>query len=386
MDTPLEWPFFEARHRAHAERLAAVAPTLAGLAPAEPADEPALDAACRAIARTLGQAGLLEPCCVQDPGGSFDVRTLALSREILARHCALADFVFAMQGLGTGPVSLFGTPAQRARVLPAVVRGEKIAAFALSEPGAGSDVAAIATRAERLPGRWRLDGTKTWISNGGLADHYLVFARTGEGPAAKGLSAFLVEAGTPGLRVAARIRTLAPHPLATLVFEDCRVPEDALVGEPGQGFGIAMATLDVFRTTVGAAAVGLARRALAEALAHVRARRVFGQPLAEFQLTRARLADMAVETDAAALLVYRAAWTRDSFGRRITREAASAKLYATEAAQRVIDAAVQLHGGLGVVAGTPVETLYREIRALRIYEGTSEIQRLLIGASLLAAG
>jgi acyl-CoA dehydrogenase len=328
--------------------------------------------------RRLGEAGLLRHCCVPEEGGRFDLRALALSRDILASRDALVDFAFAMQGLGTGPISLFGSRDQKHRYLPAVMSGERIAAFALSEPQAGSDVQALKTTAARQGGRWVLDGTKTWISNGGIAHHYVVFAR-----AAEGLSAFIVDAQSPGLHVEGRIETLAPHPLATLALRGCEVGDEALIGAPGQGFGIAMATLDVFRTTVGAAALGLARHALAEALERVRSRRVFGKALAEFQLTQARLADMALAVDAAALLVYRAAWAKDSADRRITREAAMAKLFATESAQQVIDSALQLFGGAGVACGTAVERLYREVRALRIYEGTSEIQKLVIAGSLL---
>jgi acyl-CoA dehydrogenase len=379
----LDWPFFEARHRALAEQLDEFAGAeLSGLAHGA-GNDASLDRACREIVRRLGAEGFLNQCCVPDPAGRFDVRGLALSRETLARHAGLADFCFAMQGLGTGPISLFGSEAQRRHYLPPVMRGKKIAAFALSEPQAGSDVSALATGAVRSGNDYVLNGTKTWISNGGLADHYVVFARTGEGAGAKGLSAFIVNAGTAGLEVGARIPLIAPHPLATLTFKDCRVPASALVGAPGEGFKIAMATLDVFRTTVGAAALGFARRALDEALARCRSREVFGKPLAEFQLTQAKIADMALAVDAAALLVYRAAWTKDVFGKRVTREAAMAKLYATEAAQQVVDMALQLHGGTGVVSGTPVETLYREIRSLRIYEGTSEIQKLVIAAAVL---
>jgi len=264
------------------------------------------------------------------------------------------------------------------------MRGERIAAFALSEPQAGSDVGAIATTATKDGAGYVLNGTKTWISNGGIADHYVVFARSGPEKGTRGLSAFIVDAGTPGLRIAERIRTIAPHPLATLEFDGCRVPQSALLGEPGAGFKIAMGTLDVFRTTVGAAALGLARRALDEALGRSRERAVFGKPLAEYQLTQAKIADMALAIDAAALLVYRAAWTRDVLQRRVTREAAMAKLYATEAAQTVIDSAVQIFGGSGVVAGSVVESLYRDIRALRIYEGTTEIQKLVIAGAVLA--
>lgn len=376
----LDWPFFEPRHRERSARLEAfAAKDLAGLG-GEADGEEALDRTCREIVRRLGAAGFLDACCLTGKEARFDVRTLALSRETLARHDALADFCFAMQGLGTGPISLFGSDEQRRTYLPPVARGERIAAFALSEPQAGSDVAAIATTARRDGGDWVLDGVKTWISNGGIADHYVVFARTGEG---RHLSAFLVDADARGLEVASRIRVIAPHPLATLAFRGCRVPQDALLGAPGEGFGIAMATLDVFRTTVGAAALGLARRALDEAIGRAKSREVFGKPLAGHQLTQARIADMAVQVDAAALLVYRAAWASDVLGRRITRESAMAKLYATEAAQAVIDSALQLHGGTGVVSGTPVESLYREIRALRIYEGTSEIQKLVIAGAVL---
>jgi acyl-CoA dehydrogenase len=373
----LRWPFFVERHRRLARELEAFSVEY---------DHASPDAACRAIVRALGKAGLLAHCCVPQEGGRFDVRSLALSRDALARRDGLLDFAFAMQGLGTGPISLFGSDSQRKNYLPAVMRGERIAAFALSEAQAGSDVGAIATTARRDGGEWVLEGTKTWISNGGIADHYVVFARTGEGAGTRGLSAFIVEAGTPGLEIAARIDVIAPHPLASLAFDGCRVPGAALVGRPGEGFKIAMATLDVFRTTVGAAALGLARRALDEALARTRERQVFGKALAQFQLTQARLADMALAIDAAALLVYRAAWVKDTTNGRITREAAMAKLFATESAQQVIDSAVQLFGGAGVVAGATVERLYREIRALRIYEGTSEIQKLVIAGALLGEG
>ena len=312
------------------------------------------------------------------------MRSLALVRETLARHDGLADFAFAMQGLGAGPISLFGKDAQRAAWLPKTRAGKAIAAFALTEPASGSDVANIATSARRDGDAYVLDGEKTWISNGGIADVYVVFARTGEAPGARGLSAFIVEGGNPGLTVAERIAVIAPHPLARLKFENCRVPAEALIGKPGEGFKVAMATLDVFRTTVGAAALGFARRALAETVARVRKRQLFGAPMAELQMVQGHLADMAVELDAAALLVYRAAWTKDAGAARVTREAAMAKLYATEAAQRIIDAAVQLHGGDGVRAGHPVETLYREIRALRIYEGASDVQKIIIARAVLS--
>ena len=380
----LGWPFFEAHHRELARDLEQFAASGLGGLGHGAQDDAAIDSACREIVRRLGQAGLLNHCCVPAAGDRFDVRSLALSRDVLSRHEPLADFAFAMQGLGTGPISLSGDERQRAAYLPPVMRGERIAAFALSEPQAGSDVGAIATTATRDGPGYVLNGTKTWISNGGIADHYVVFARSGEEKGTKGLSAFIVDAGTPGLAIAARIRTIAPHPLATLAFDGCRVPESALIGKPGEGFRIAMSTLDVFRTTVGAAALGLARRALEEALRRIRERTVFGKPLAEFQLTQAKIGDMALAVDAAALLVYRAAWTRDVLQRRVTREAAMAKLYATEAAQQVIDMAVQLFGGAGVVSGATVESLYRDIRALRIYEGTSEIQRLVIAGAVMA--
>jgi acyl-CoA dehydrogenase len=309
------------------------------------------------------------------------VRTLCLIRETLARHDGLADFAFAMQGLGAGPISLFGSDAMKERYLPAVAAGERVAAFAISEPEAGSDVAAMRTEARRDGDGYLIRGTKTWISNGGIADHYVVFCRFPEA-GERGYVALVVDADAPGLRVAERIRVMAPHPLATLEFEECRVPVSARVGEEGAGLRVALGTLDVFRSTVGAAALGFARRALDEALRWTGKRRAFGAALDEFQLTRAKLAEMAVAVDASALLVYRAAWTRDAGAERVTREAAMAKLYATEAAQRVIDDAVQLFGGRGVVVGEPVERLYREIRALRIYEGTSEIQRLVIAGEL----
>jgi acyl-CoA dehydrogenase len=364
MQSCLDWPFFEERHRELARRLEAFP---------VPAHSASIEDDCRTLVRRLGEAGLLEHCCVPEEGGRFDVRSLALSRDILARREPLADFAFAMQGLGSGPISLFGSAGQRKKYLPAVMRGERIAAFALSEPDAGSDVQALKTRATRNGAGWALDGTKTWISNGGIADFYVVFAQAEEG-----LSAFVVDASE--IKTVNPIETIAPHPLAALTLEGSKAEP---LGVAGQGFKIAMATLDVFRTTVGAAALGLARRALDEALARVKARRAFGKALAEFQLTQARLADMALAVDAAALLVYRAAWRRDSGAARITREAAMAKLFATESAQQVIDSAVQLFGGLGVTRGNPAERLYREIRALRIYEGTSEIQKLVIAGSLL---
>jgi acyl-CoA dehydrogenase len=310
---------------------------------------------------------------------------LCLLRETLARYHGLADFTFAMQGLGSGPISLFGSEEQKSNYLPGVRRGEKIAAFALSEPEAGSDVASISTTAIEDGDHYTIDGTKTWISNGGLADFYTVFARTGEEAGAKGLSAFVVDAETPGLKVPERIPMIAPHPLAMLEFDNCRVPETHLLGEAGQGFKIAMATLDVFRSTVGAAALGFARRALDEALKRASERHLFGAPMSELQMVQGKLADMALGIDASALLVYRAAWAKDRVADRVSREAAMAKLHATETSQQVIDDAVQIFGGLGVVAGHPVERLYREIRALRIYEGASEVQKVIIARQTLAA-
>lgn len=373
----LGWPFFDEPHRRLAAGLEEWSAAHLAAVPHED-----VDGACRALAAAMGSAGWLRHAVSLDAGERLDVRTLCLIRETLGRFEPLADFVFAMQGLGSGPISLFGSPEQRARHLPGVVDGTRIAGFALSEPEAGSDVAAMRTTAGRDGAGYVLDGCKTWISNAGIADQYVVFTRLPE-EGERGYGAFVVEADNPGLTVSERIQTLAPHPLGTLLLEGCRVPADALVGAPGAGMKVALATLDVFRSTVGAAALGFARRALQEALGWTRERRAFGQALAEFQITQTRLGEMALDVDAAALLVYRAAWTRDSGAARITREAAMAKLYATEAAQRVIDAAVQLFGGRGVVAGAPVERLYREIRALRIYEGTSEIQKLVIAGQLL---
>jgi acyl-CoA dehydrogenase len=373
------WPFFEARHRVLAEKLSAWAADSLG-----DIDRRHSDAACRMLVTRLGEAGWLELTAPDEAGGRLDLRSLALARETLAGHDGLADFAFAMQGLGAGPITLFGSVAQRATWLPRTRAGTAIAAFALTEPASGSDVANIATAARRDGDHYLLDGEKTWISNGGIADLYVVFARTGEAPGAPGLSAFIVEGGNPGLTIAERIPVIAPHPLARLRFDNCRVPGDAMIGKPGQGFKIAMATLDVFRTTVGAAALGFARRAMAETVKRIAKRELFGAPMAELQMVQGHLADMAVEIDAAALLVYRAAWTKDLGAARITREAAMAKLYATEAAQRVIDTAVQLHGGDGVRCGHPVEALYREIRALRIYEGASDVQKVIISRSILS--
>jgi acyl-CoA dehydrogenase len=376
----LAWPFFGPEHRAWADDLAAWADAeLPALV-----DHAAIDGSCRRLVRALGEGGWLRPAVPTGVVTTHSVRALCLARETLAYHDGLADFAFAMQGLGSGPIALFGSDEVKARYLPRVADGEAIAAFALSEPDAGSDAAAIATTATPDgPGHVRLDGTKTWISNGGIAGFYVVFARTGEAPGAKGVSAFVVDADTPGLEVTERIEVIAPHPLATLRFDGCRVPLGQRLGGPGEGFKVAMATLDVFRPTVGAAALGLARRALDEALDRSATRRLFGAPLADLQLTQAALADMATAVDAAALLVYRAAWTKDQGAARVTREAAMAKMFATEAAQQVIDRAVQIFGGLGVKKGTKVEQLYREIRALRIYEGATEVQKIVIARETL---
>jgi acyl-CoA dehydrogenase len=377
----LTWPFFDARHRDHARRLDRWADGSVG-----GVDHHDVDGACRALVAALGRDGWLEATAPSpdDADARLDVRTLALSRETLARHDGLADFAFAMQGLGAGPLSLFGSPEQRRSWLTRTRAGTAIAAFALTEAESGSDVAAIATIGRRDGDGWVLDGEKMWISNGGIADVYMVFARTGEAPGAKGLSAFVVPAATPGLSVVERLDVVAPHPLARLRFDGCRLPAAAVIGAPGDGFRIAMATLDVFRATVGAAALGFARRALDEAVAVCRSRERFGAPLAHLQMVQGHLADMALDIDASALLVYRAAWAKDTGAPRVTREAAMAKLYATEAAQRVIDASVQLHGGDGVRSGHVVERLYREVRALRIYEGASDVQRVVIARAILA--
>lgn len=371
----LDWPFFEDRHRALAAGLEEWAKAHL------PVDHGDVDAACRGLVAALGAGGWLQHSGA-GAGERLDVRSLCLIRETLARHDGLADFSFAMQGLGMGAVSLFGTDVQR-EWLRRTRAGTAISAFALTEPGAGSDVAATATTATRGPQGWVLNGEKTWISNGGIADIYVIFARTGEAPGARGLSAFLMPADVAGLTVEERLEVIAPHPLARLGLRDVVLPESALIGAPGEGFKIAMSVLDVFRSTVGAAALGFARRALDEALARVKARRIQGAALAELQMVQGHLADMALQIDAAALLIYRAAWTKDMGAARVTREAAMAKLYATEAAQKVIDIAVQLHGGEGVRHGAVVESLYREIRALRIYEGASDVQRVVIARSIL---
>lgn len=380
----LDWPFLDDGHRALAAGLEAWAAEHLGGAH----EEDDVDAACRDLLTALGGGGWLRHAVPASHGGiaeTLDVRSLALIRETLARHSGLADFVFAMQGLGSGTISLFGSPAQQARYLPGVAAGTLMAAFALTELDSGSDVANMTTTATRTPNGWRIDGAKTYISNGGIADYYILFARTGEAPGAKGISAFIVPADTPGLVIAERIRVIAPHPLATLRFDGMMLPDDALLGVAGRGFAQAMATLDIFRTTVGAAALGFARRALDEAVARAGSRRLQGKALADNPVIQSMLAEMAVDVDAAALLIYRAAWTRDVAGLRNSREAAMAKLYATDHAQSVIDKAVQIHGGLGVVHGHPVEALYREVRALRIYEGASEVQKIVIARQLLSA-
>lgn len=387
----LGWPFFDDAHRAFAAEVEGwAARTLPPLLVGAEVDLDAVFGCVRQLVRELGRAGLLRACVPAAWGGArdkLDVRSLCLARETLAHAHGLADFAFAMQGLGSAPISLFGTAAQQQAKLPGVASGSLIAAFALSEPDAGSDVAAMTTSAVRDGDGWRLDGVKTWISNCGLADFYVVFARTDAAAAkpSQGLSAFIVDATTPGLDASERIDVSAPHPLGTLRLAGCKVAGDRLLGRSGDGFRIAMSTLDVFRSTVGAAALGMARRAADEAAARAHQRHLFGRALAGFQLTQVKLGEMALAIDAAALLVYRAAWTKDTLGARVTREASMAKLFATESAQQVIDAAVQVFGGTGVVRGTTVERLYREIRALRIYEGASEVLKLIIGGIALEA-
>jgi acyl-CoA dehydrogenase len=376
----LDWPFFEDRHRQLADALERWSVDHL------PVDHTDVDAACRQLVARLGRDGWLMHSAIDpDAPGRLDVRTLCLIRETLARHDGLADFAFAMQGLGAGAISLFGSDEQR-RWLKRTRAGQAIAAFAMSEPKSGSDVANIAMTATPDGDGYVLDGEKTWISNGGIADLYVVFARTGEAPGARGISAFLVPAELEGFSIAEWIEVIAPHPLARIRFDKARVPGAALIGKAGDGFKIAMAVLDVFRSTVGAAALGFARRALAESINRARDRKLFGAPLAELQMVQGHIADMAVDVDAAALLVYRAAWTKDMGAARVTREAAMAKLFATERAQVVIDKAVQLHGGDGVRHGHIVERLYREIRALRIYEGASDVQKVVIARHTLAGG
>lgn len=377
----LDWPFFDDRHRQLQRDIDAWA--AANISEDHQAD---VDTACRELVRALGAAGWLQYAVAGVAHGGIsdvlDTRALCLIRETLAKYSGLADFAFAMQGLGSGAISLSGTDEQKQRYLGRVARGEAIAAFALSEPDAGSDVAAMALEARLDGDHVVLNGQKTWISNGGIADFYVVFARSGEAPGSRGISAFIVDADTTGLRIAERIDVMAPHPLARLQFSDCRVPVSHRLGRPGEGFKVAMRTLDVFRTSVAAAALGFARRAMQEGLQRAITRRMFAGVLADFQLTQAKLAQMATIIDSAALLTYRAAWMRDQ-GLVVTKEAAMAKLVATEGAQQVIDAAMQLFGGLGVVSGQTVERLYREIRPLRIYEGATEVQQLIIARELL---
>jgi acyl-CoA dehydrogenase len=394
MTTPsfLQWPFFDARHRElHAQVTAWCEQNLATAAHPETRDS--VDAACVSLVARLGAAGLTRYCVPSRQGGApadFDVRAISIIRESLAHYDGLADFAFAMQGLGSGAIALAGSEELQAKYLPRVASGDWVAAFALSEAEAGSDVAAMQCRARREGGHYVLDGAKTWISNGGIANFYCVFARTEEAEirqdgtaAARGISAFVVDADTPGLSIAARIDVIAPHPMGTLKFDACRIPNTARLGGEGEGFKIAMRTLDVFRTSVAAAALGFAQRALDESIHHAKSRRMFGRKLSGFQLTQTALAEMATAVDAARLLTYRAAWLRDS-GQRVTKEAAMAKLAATESAQQVIDRAVQIFGARGVVQGEVVERLYRDIRALRIYEGATEVQKLIIGRELLA--
>ena len=382
--TFLDWPFFDDHHRDLAERLDNWAgQTLPSIVDGPGAHDD-LDGTCTTLVRELGQAGWLAYCVPAAHGGvhdSLDVRSLSIIRETLARHSGLADFAFAMQGLGSGAISTFGSEALKNRYLPAVAAGDKIAAFALSEVDAGSDAAAMGTRLKRDGDSWFISGEKTWISNGGLADFYCVFARTGEG--SKGVSAVVMDADTPGFSVRERINVIAPHPLGRLGFENAEVPSENLIGEPGQGFKIALSTLDIFRTTVGAAALGFARRALDDAAARALTRKMFGATLSDQPIAQAHLADMALDIDTSALLIYRSAWTKDVKGQRVTREAAMAKLHATDQAQIVIDKAVQLFGGLGVTVGVKVEELYREIRALRIYEGASDVQKIIIAREVL---
>ncbi|AYG60235.1 acyl-CoA dehydrogenase family protein [Rhizobium jaguaris] len=376
----LDWPFFDERHREFAAEVDAFAKSSA-MAEIDHGD---VDGACRKLVKAFGEAGLLTAATgTSDSSPLIDSRLVCLARETLAWHDGLADFAFAMQGLGTGAIGLSGSAELRAAVLPKVRAGDWLSAFALSEKDAGSDVAAMACAARADGDYYVLDGEKTWISNGGIADVYTVFARTGEAPGTRGISAFVVLADDPGFSIAERIEVIAPHPLATIRFENCRIPASRRLGAPGEGFKIAMRTLDIFRASVAAASLGFARRALDESLAHVRTRPMFGATLGDLQLTQAALGDMATGIDAAALLTYRAAWRRDVQHLPTTREAAMAKMTATETAQAVIDRAVQLFGGRGVKAGEITEKLYREIRALRIYEGATEVQKLIVARELL---
>ena len=384
----LDWPFLEPRHKALATELDRWAGRVLSDEHLGEHSVRAVDDACRKLVRQLGEGGWLKYAIGGTAYGAsadaIDTRAVCLIRETLARHSGLADFAFAMQGLGSGAISLFGSHEQKQRYLPRVANGSAIAAFAISEPDAGSDVAALQCEARNDGERYVINGEKTWISNGGIADFYLTFARTGNEPGAKGISAFIVDATTPGLEVTERIEVMAPHPLARLTFKNCRIPVAQRLGDPGQGFKIAMSTLDIFRSSVAAAAVGFARRALKEALSRSTSRKMFGQVLADFQLTQAKLAKMATDIDSAALLTYRAAWLKD-MGRPVTVEAAMAKMTATENAQQAIDAAVQIFGALGVVSEQSVERLYREIRPLRIYEGATEVQQLIIARGIIKA-
>jgi acyl-CoA dehydrogenase len=377
--TAWDWPFFEPHHQDIARRAAAWRAPVAD----HDVDEASMPKACQAIARSLARAGLLD-LVVPHAGTKIDVRSVCLVREALAYRSALADSVFVMQGIGTAAIQAHGTDAQRARYLAAVRDGRAIAAFALTEPGSGSDVANTATRADRDNDFFVLNGAKTYISNAPFADHYVVVARTGETPGAKGLSAFIVDAGTPGLVCGEAMKLIATHPAGPLTFVDCRIPQSAMIGEAGRGFGIAMATFDIFRTSVGAAAIGMARRALDEVVSRVKSRHLFNAAMADIPGVQTQIAEMAVDIDLGALAVYRAAWAKDTSGKRCTREASMAKLVGSEAAGRVIDRAVQIFGGLGVTRGCIVEQLYREVRATRIYEGASEVQMLVIGRTVLA--
>jgi acyl-CoA dehydrogenase len=383
----LDWPFLEARHKALAIELDQWAVKHIH-AHHEDGSAGALGAACRGLVRQLGEGGWLKYAVGGTAyGGSaetIDTRAVCLIRETLARHSGLADFAFAMQGLGSGAISLFGSPDQKLRYLPGVAAGSSVAAFAISEPDAGSDVAALQCEARKDGDAYSINGEKTWISNGGIADFYVVFARTGEAAGARGITAFVVDANTLGLEIAERINVMAPHPLARLAFKNCRVSAAQRLGDSGQGFKVAMATLDIFRSSVAAAALGFARRALEEALRRATSRKMFGQVLSDFQLTQAKLAKMATDIDSAALLTYRAAWSKDR-GMPVTVEAAMAKMTATEMAQQAIDAALQIFGALGVVSGETVESLYREIRPLRIYEGATEVQQLIIARGIIKA-
>ena len=379
----INWPFFEDEHRVLALELEKWAKTELTDYAITPAN---VDLACQELVLKLADGGWLDYCVANKYGGknrSLDVRSLCLIRETLARFSGLADFVFAMQGLGSGTISLFGSAELKKKYLPDVRRGNKIAAFALTEPDAGSDAAALTTTAEQDDTSFVLNGDKTLISNGGIADYYTVFAKTGEAPGTRGISAFVIDADTAGLEINERIEVIAPHPLARIRFNQCRIPKTQQIGSGGEGFKMAMATLDIFRSTVGAAALGFARHAMHEAFNRTKSRQMFGAPMSKLQLIQSKIGEMSLDIDASSLLIYRAAWTKDKGAEKITKEAAMAKLFATEAAQRVIDEAVQIFGGSGVVSGFPVEQLYREIRALRIYEGASEVQKLIIASQTL---